>query len=189
VAACILAFWVFWFYSMPQTRLLLPIQPLGAALAALAVEGALAARSRILRLAVLATASVSTLVGLAGALAFARSYVPAALGIESRDPFLTRINWHYPALMAATARTPRGARVAVIGADNLYYLRREAAVLRERTTISELRQSGFSHLLAIGPCNDQHPGASALWTGEYALPASRLGGGVAGVVCASLEAL
>ena len=188
-AACILGFWVFWFYSMPQTRLLLPIEPLGAALAAVAVDWALTVRFRMVRLSVVATTGVSTLMGLAVALAFVRSYLPAALGFESRDAFLTRTSWHYPALAAATAWTPKGARVAVIGADNLYYLRRDAALVKEQTTVAELRKSGFSHLLTIGACNDRHPRMPVLWADEYKLPASRLGGGVAGVLCASLEVL
>jgi len=188
-AACILAFWAFWFYSTPQTRMLLPMFPVGAALAALAADAALAAKSRILRVAVVATATLSTLVGVIVALAFARSYAPAAFGIESRDAFLTRVSWHYPAYQAANARIPQGARVAVIGADNLYYLRREARIVDPKTTDAELRREGFSHLLAVRPCDDPRPRASVVWSGQYGLPASRLGGGVAEVVCAWIETL
>lgn len=187
--ACIAVFWVFWFYSMPQTRLLLPIFPFGAALVAAGVKGTLEGRSRSLRAAVLGMVSLSTLVGLAVALAFARTYVPAALGIESQDLFLTRMSWHYPAYAAANARLPSDARVAVSGANNLYYLRRRSTIVEEGTTAAQLREGGFTHLLAITDCDKPRPPAALLWSGRYPLPVSRLKGGVGATVCASLHAL
>ena len=189
VAALIATFWVFWFYSMPQTRLLLPIFPLGAALAATAVEGALAAASRILRVAVVAVAGFSVLVGLAVAVAFAVIYTPAALDFESRHAFLARTSWHYPAYLAANTLVPQGGRVAVIGAKNLYYLQRDATFIEDAVTRLDLRQAGFSHQLVIGPCGPQPPGHSLLWSGQYLLPSSRLVGRLGEVVCASIEAL
>ncbi|HMC93971.1 MAG TPA: hypothetical protein VKO16_04290, partial [Polyangia bacterium] len=187
--ACIVAFWVFWFYSMPQTRLLLPIFPFGAPLAAAAVKGPHGASPRIFRIAVVGMVSLSTLVGLAVALAFARSYAPAALGIESRNGFLTRMSWHYPAFAAANSRLPAEARVAVSGANNLYYLRRRSSIVGPDTPTGQLRHEGFTHLLAITGCDKPRLAGALLWSGRYPLPISRLTGGVGATVCASLQAL
>jgi len=190
-AGVLLSWWVMWFFSSPQTRLLLPILPIAAALASVGAVATLTAPERWLRRSGVALLVSAGGLGAIFALVAVKTYGPVALGRESRADFLTRMSWHFPAFEAANARLGPGARVAVVGADNLFYLRADAEAIREPATLAALRERGFTHVLDIRPCA-RPPGfvlepSARLWQGRYRLRASRMGGGEqAAETCADL---
>ena len=176
--------WAIWFFSSPQTRLLLPVLPAAAALASVGAVAALASSGIWLRRATIGILIASSSVGAAFSVSAVKTFGNAAIGRETRDVFLSRMSWHYLAFQQTNARLSRTAdqdnknRLAVIGADNLYYLRVPATTIRERPSLSELKALGFSHVLHIHPCS--LPGMrvpETLWQGRYRLILSRMGSG------------
>jgi len=192
-AACalLLSWWIMWFFSSPQTRLLLPILPTAAALASAGAVAVLGSPERWLRRAAVVLLGSAAILGAAFAVLAVRTYGPVALGLEDREAFLTRMSWHFPAFEATNARLGPGAgnRVAVVGADNLFYLRVPAETRPELEPAAVLRARGFTHVLDIAPCGrpSRLAASSILWQGRYRLRASRMGGGTqAEETCAEL---
>jgi hypothetical protein len=183
--------WAVWFYSSPQTRLLLPFLPAAAGLAAVGLNVAWTSGRRPLQLAAAAVVGIAVVEGLAAAALFAAISAKATVGLESPSSLLGRMSWGYPAYEAANERLPTDARVAVQGADNLYYLDRYARHVDESLSAEELRRQGFSHLLMMGDCPLAPSAAPArvAWEGSFPLRASRLMGGTRKQECARIEAL
>jgi hypothetical protein len=194
-SASLVLWWLFWFVSSQQARLLLPMAPLAAGVAAVGARWTLAAPSRLFRWAAVSTLSVAATVGLAVALLTATVTARAATGMESAAAFLRRNSWNYIAFEKANQLLPADARVAVIGsrANNLYYLDRPAMYFETAPSAPALRDLRLSHVLDIGDCpypalDGQLP-SQTLWTSQYALVRSRLQGGVNAMVCARLFAV
>jgi hypothetical protein len=190
-AGTLLVWWLFWFFSSQQTRLLLPVAPIAAALAAVGAGWALSSTARSVRWAAAGTLSLATAVGLAVALLAAAVNAPAAIGRQSAATFLRRTSWHYVAFENANRLLPADARVAVVGlgANNLYYLDRPAAFFESRPSLATMRAMNLSHVLDIDDCplpatNDA---GATLWSGAYPLVRSRLQGGVDRIQCARLR--
>jgi hypothetical protein len=191
-AGVITTWWLVWFFSSPQTRLLLPVLPTAAGVAAAGAVAALASAEKWLRRAATATLVCAAILGAGFAGQAVRTYGPAACGRESRAAFLGRMSWHYPAFAATNARLNASQRLAVIGADNLYYLEVSATAIREFESTESLGERGFTHLLTIHACSS--PMALIpprfLWRGRYRLRASRMAGGDLGEeTCAELGTL
>jgi 4-amino-4-deoxy-L-arabinose transferase-like glycosyltransferase len=190
-AACalVLSWWIMWFFSSPQTRLLLPILPTAAGLASAGAVAVLGSPERWLRRAAVVLLGSAALLGVAFAVLAVKTYGPVALGLEDREAFLARMSWHFAAFEATNARLGPRDRVAVFGADNLFYLRVPAETRRELETPAVLRERGFTHVLDIAPCGrpSRLAASSLLWRGRYRLRASRMGGGTQGEeTCAEL---
>jgi hypothetical protein len=183
VLCCLVAWWLVWFFSSPQTRLLLPIMPMAAGLAAVGVAACFSSRGALLRLGAAAILAIAAASALGMAALGAKLNVRVALGLESRDRYLEQNSWNYVAYEQTNALLPRDARVASVGlGNNLYYLNRDAHWLGNdsRSTL-ELRAAGFTHELTIFACPMfplDEPRRRVLAEGTYPLRASRLGGGV-----------
>ena len=194
-SASLLLWWLFWFVSSQQVRLLLPMAPVAAGLAAVGTRWALGAPSRLFRWAAASVLGVAATLGLAVALLTAAVNAPAATGVESASTFLRRNSWHYVAFEKANQLLPADARVAVVGygANNLYYLDRSAMYFETIPSAAVMRDLQFSHVLDIGECppaarSSQSP-SRMVWSGEYPVVRSRLRGGVTAMVCARLFAV
>jgi hypothetical protein len=173
MAALIGLYWIFWFYSSPQVRLLLPVLPVAAGLAAVGLEAALAS-GWLARGAGLATLLVSLAVGLGTAIISAKGSANVVAGRETRQAFLGRMSWDYPAFEQVNRRLGRDARLAVLGISHVYYLDPPVTQVY-RDDLQELRRAGFTHLLRVRFCSDgPFPDAPAvLWQGEYLRRGSR----------------
>jgi hypothetical protein len=186
----LLAWWVFWFYSSPQTRLLLPVLPVAAGLAGLGIHGALSSPRWMMRSMAIAVLVVAGVGGVGTAILSAVTYGRAALGLEPSELFLRRNSWHFHAYENANRLLPPDARVAVSGASNLYYLDRRAQHLKKDVSTESLKAQGYTHGLRVGDCAALAQLRSdpelVLWEGRYPLRLSRLRGGVAGEACARL---
>ncbi|MEA2698410.1 MAG: hypothetical protein QOI66_2681 [Myxococcales bacterium] len=194
-SASLVLWWLFWFVSSQQARLLLPMAPLAAGVAAVGARWALAAPSRLFRWAAVSALSVAATLGLAVALLTATVNARVATGMESASAFLRRNSWNYIAFEKANQLLPADARVAVVGirANNLYYLDRPVMYFETAPSAPVLRDLRLSHVLDIGDCphpaSDGQLPSQTLWTGQYALVRSRLQGGVNAIVCARLSAV
>jgi len=179
------AFWLFWFYSSQQTRLLLPILPLCAGLAADGFDRLESYRwpGRSARAAV----ALSIAVGLAAAAVVAKGSWKVVAGVEPRTAYLDRLAMDYPAFDQVNARLTDDAPVAVCGVPNVYYLRPRATIVSFEE-IPALAARGFAHLVWIGQCDGQRPAAGqVLWSGRYLRPGTRFQGtGRSTEVCAEL---
>jgi hypothetical protein len=187
--ALVLSWWIMWFFSSPQTRLLLPILPTAAGLASAGAVAVLGSPERWLRRAAVVLLGSAAMLGAAFAVLAVKTYGPVALGLEDREAFLTRMSWHFPAFEATNARLGPRDRVAVFGADNLFYLLVPAETRRELEPPAVLRARGFTHILDIALCGrpSRLAAASILWRGRYRLRTSRMGGGTQGEeTCAEL---
>jgi hypothetical protein len=188
VVFSIVAWWLLWFYSSPQVRLLIPILPAAAGLAGAAVTAAWAAPRLGPRLGVVCVLGVAVLGATASAGMYLRANGRAAVGLESADDYLLRTSWNYPAYLRANTSLPRDAKVASIGdGDNLFYLDRNAVWLgKTARSTADLQALGFSHELQISTCplpplDDGR--RVVLSEGAYVLPSSRLSGGVFAQEC------
>lgn len=192
-AASLALWWVFWFLSSQQTRLLLPVAPIAAGMAAVGARWALSAATRPLRWAAAGTLAVAGVFGVVVALLTATVNARAATGMESASTFLRRNSWHYIAFEKANQLLPADARVAVVGygANNLYYLDREALYFETAPAASTLRELHMSHVLDISKCPPPayDSDSSTLWSGAYTVVQSRLQGGIKSTVCARLSAV
>ncbi len=153
LAGLMLAWWVVWFFSSPQTRLLVPILPAAAGVASLAVTAAFRSPSRAVH------GAAAAVLALAGAGAFGMAALSVkvtsrvVLGLETPADYLRRSSWSYVAYDAANRRLPPEARVSVTGGGNLFYLDREARLAgHELRPAADLLAAGFTHELWIGPC-------------------------------------
>lgn len=193
IAGVLVAWWLIWFFSSPQTRLLLPIMPMAAGLAAVGVTACYASPSRMLRAAATLVLMLAA-AGAAGTAALnATLNLPVVLGRESTDAFLERNSWSYTAYERANALLPPDAVVASTGVGvNLFYLDRRASSLGKQQLRSsdELRARGFSHELLIWSCPLpplDDPTRKVWAEGTFPLRASRLNGGVHMQVCYRLS--
>jgi hypothetical protein len=193
-AASIGAWWIIWFASSPQTRLLLPVLPMAAGLAGVGFE---AVRKKgpgaayVLGILVLA---VTVLEGSAAAGLTTRMSARVVAGLESKDAYLERNSWNYPAYEQVNRLVPESAKLASIGSgNNLYYVRRNVEFLGpDEPTAARLRAAGFTHELWIGPClpaTRETAERRTMAEGAYDLRASRLTGGVFAHVCYRLSEL
>jgi hypothetical protein len=186
------AWWLIWFYSSPQTRLLVPILPPAAGLASVGMRAALEAGRKSLRLAAYTVVAIGIAGGVGMSAMFAAISANVALGIETEGDFLQRHSWHYVAYDKANGTLPRDAKVAVVDVNNLFYLERDARIfLKEYLPADTLRERGFTHKLSVVDC--PRPAAerpeAVLWEGNYPLRFSRTRGGVRNMACARLESL
>jgi hypothetical protein len=187
-AGVLFVFWVFWFYSSPQTRLLLPILPLGAGMAAAGFD-ALDDSGRWTRLAAQLTVLVSAAVGLATACVVVAGTAKVVSGAESRATYLRRMALDYVAYEQINRLLGPDARPAVEGAPSLYYLQPRGTLVRN-VEPSALAARGLTHLIWIDACDAKAPAKTEgkiLWAGRYLRPGSRFQGGAAAVErCAEL---
>jgi hypothetical protein len=192
LAATAGAWWLVWFLSSPQTRLLLPVLPLAAGLAGVGVSAALASSARSLRVLALGAVGIA-LIGAVGTSGLAATRdLGVVVGRESVDRYLERNSWNYDAYEAANRLLPAGARVAVQGVSNLYYLAPPSGEIELGPVPADvLRAKGFTHRLAIDECPGvpRPAGERVLWEGNYPLRASRLRGGFRIRECARLSEL
>ncbi|HVR61205.1 MAG TPA: hypothetical protein VMU50_04865 [Polyangia bacterium] len=195
-AAAVAVWWLFWFASSQQARLLLPLAPVAAGLASVGARWALEDRSlaRPIRWVTTAALAVSAGLGVAVALLTAATNAPAALSLESRTAFLRRNSWHFVAFEQANQLLPRDARVAVVGygANNLYYLQREATYFATAPGAEALHELRLTHVLDIRLCSApaRAPApdtARIIWSGSYPLVRSRLRGDADATACARLS--
>jgi hypothetical protein len=187
-AGVMLVFWVFWFYSSPQTRLLLPILPLGAGVAAAGFD-ALEDAGGWTRVAARLTVLVSAAVGLAAAGVVAAGTAKVVSGAESRATYLRRMALDYVAYEQINRLLGPEARPAVEGATNLYYLQPRGTIVQNEEP-SALAARGLTHLIWIDACDAKAPAKAEgkiLWAGRYLRPGARFQGGAAAVErCAEL---
>ena len=186
--AVVAAWWIIWFFSSPQARLLLPVLPIAAGLASVGMRAVLQAPSRALRWGAMAALAISAAGALGTGVLSASVHAKAALGLESADHFLETFSWNYVAYENANRLLPPDAKVAVKGASNLYYLERAAGFRDPRIPAAELRAQGYTHGLVVHECpfSPAVPPTPSLWEGSYPLRFSRLLGGVRTEVCARL---
>lgn len=192
VTACLVVWWLVWFYSSPQTRILLPILPPAAGLAAVGIGALLSSPRWSARAGALAVLGICCAGALGTAALYLRVNGRAALALDSADAYLSRHSWNYVAYQRANLLLPADARVASVGlGDNLYYLDRPAVWLGlELRSTGELQAGGFTHELLISGCPApplDDAGRAVLASGTYDLRASRLRGGVFGTVCFRLS--
>jgi hypothetical protein len=178
-AGVLFLFWVFWFYSSPQTRLLLPILPLGAGLGAAGFD-ALDGSGRWTRLATRLTVLTSVAVGLATAAIVASGTWRVVSGAESRATYLRRMAMDYAAYEQINRLLGPDARPSVQGATNVYYLQPRGTIVGGGQP-SALAARGFTYLIWIDACDAKPPEGRVLWAGRYSRPGSRFQGAMAAV--------
>lgn len=189
-AAAVATWWIVWFWSSPQTRLLLPVLPILTGLASVGLRAAIYSSRRALRFAAGAVVAIPVTAGLVAALVYVRLTGAVVLGLETKAQYLTRTSWNYVAFDHANRLLPADARIAVVGAYNLYYLDRAARWFATEPSSEELARGGFSHVLAVAPCGQPPTRSGAfLWTGDFPLIASRARGGTLATVCSWLWAV
>ncbi|HXU64800.1 MAG TPA: hypothetical protein VN962_24030 [Polyangia bacterium] len=191
VGAYALAWWLIWFYSSPQTRLLVPMLPMLAGLGAVAIDALLASR-RALRLVTVCILGVELTGGLAAAALYLRTAGPVVLGKESADSYLRRTSWNYVAYKLTEKLLPADARIAVTGsANNLYYFDRPAHWLGKLpVSTARLAAAGFEYELRVLPCPLEpldDPRRMVVSEGDFPLPASRAAGGIYAQACYRLS--
>jgi hypothetical protein len=190
VAILIGAYWVFWFYTSPQTRFLLPLSPLAAGLAGVGLEIALVSGVWT-RMASCAALLVSLGLGLGTALITARGSARVVAGLESRTEFLRRMAWDYKAFDEVNRLLGPETRLAVFGVPNVYYLKQQVTLVKN-VDVSTLMREGFSHLLRIYDCTTYAlpDGPEVIWHGMYQNRGARFQGGHADhQLCAQLTQL
>lgn len=192
LAGALLAWWLSWFFTSPQTRFLLPLAPIAAGIAGVAVTAAVTSGVRALRLAALGVVAVAMVEALGVSALGAARDAKVVAGLEGRSTYLERNSWNYVAFENANRLLPPDARVAAHGATNFFYLDARADDAGGRgESAASLRAAGFTHRLEIAPCPAAPTRAEerVLWEGSYGLRLSRLRGGVARQVCARLTEL
>ena len=185
--------WLVWYFSSPQTRLLLPVLPMAAGLASVGLRVIRDRGSRSVRI----LATVALMITAGGGLAIAALEVKMSakviVGLESDAEYLERNSWNYSAYEAVNRTVPEYAKVASVGAGhNLFYSDRTIRYLGEtERSLADLRGEGFTHELWIGSCplGPVGDGRRSLTEGTYPLRASRLIGGVFAKVCYRLSEL
>ncbi len=194
-AGIITAWWLIWFWSSPQTRLLVPIMPIAAGYVGAGFWVWFTSGSRVARGVAIAVLGIATAEGLGSAALSAKLNGKVVLGLEEPAAFLERNSWNYVAYEQANRLLPPEAKVAGTGAafwQNLYYLDRETS-FPGTTDVrpAELRRAGFTHALEITGCPlpPAVPAERVLTEGQYPLRASRLRGGVYSYSCYRISAL
>jgi hypothetical protein len=193
LGASIGAWWLIWFFSSPQARLLLPVLPMAAGLAGVGAQAIKVGGSKSARLVVGMLLAVTAGGGVAmGALAV-KTNARVVGGLETKDEYLERNSWHYLAYEKINQLLPTDAKVASIGlGHNLFYANREVRFLGDvEPPASQLRGAGFTHEIWIGDCPlaALDVGRRSLAEGTYPLRASKLLGGVFSRECYRLSEL
>ena len=185
--------WLVWYFSSPQTRLLLPVLPMAAGLASVGMRAVRDGGGRSVRILAAVAVMITAGGGLATAGLAVRMSAKVNIGLESDAEYLERNSWNYPAYEAVNRGVAEDAKVASVGAgNNLFYSDRTIRYLGEtERSIADLRREGFTHELRIalcplGPVGD---GRRILTEGSYPLRASRFSGGVFGLACYRLSDL
>jgi hypothetical protein len=193
VAASMALWWFIWYFSSPQTRLLLPILPMAAGLASVGVRAIATHGSRSLRVLTAAVVAIGVAGGLGTSALAIKTKAKVIAGLESEAQYLERNSWNYSAYEQVNRRLSANARVASIGlGHNLYYVDRDIRYLGEiPMSAGDLRTQGFTHELWTGSCPLEPIGAGrrSLAEGTYPLRASRLAGGVFAQACYRLSEL
>lgn len=114
---------VIWSSTFWLARLLIPAMAVGTVLVALALRH-LERPLPFARGAVLLILALWTTAALAQDSPTRRSFLPA-LGLESRDAYLSRMVASYPAVKFINERLPPAARILVLGESRVAYLRRD----------------------------------------------------------------
>jgi hypothetical protein len=190
-AAVVSTWWIVWFVSSPQVRLLLPVLPIAAGLAGAGMRTVLETSSRTLRRTALAILGVTLLGGLGSSILYLRLNAKVVFTFENARDYLGRNSWNYVAYDNGNRLLPPDARVAAEGVNNLYYLDRPARSFPDDFSHTELRKQGFTHLLSVADCPRTAPDSSepVLWEGTYPWVASRVRGGIFRQVCARLQSI
>jgi hypothetical protein len=188
VAAYAAAWWLVWFYSSPQTRVLIPILPAAAGLAAAGIGEGLATGRAALRALTLGIVAVAGLAALGTAALYLRAAAPVVLGRESVDAYLSRNSWNYDAYKTAERLLPGDARIAVTGsANNLYYFHHPARWLGKAVVpTADLAAAGFAYELRVINCPIEpldDPRRAVISEGTFPWRASRVAGGVYDQAC------
>ena len=185
--------WLVWYFSSAQTRLLLPVLPIAAGLASVGLRVIREQGSRSLRILAAAAIVITAGGGLATAALAVKMSAKVVGGLESDTQYLERNSWNYPAYQAVNRGVPAHAKVASVGhGNNLYYSDRTIEYLGEtERSVADLRAEGFTHELWIGSCplGPVGDGRRPLAEGTYPLRASRLSGGVFAQACYRLSEL
>jgi hypothetical protein len=181
--------WLLWFFSSPQTRLLLPIMPMAAGMAGTAFS--VLSRERWTAWSARAVVATALAAGLGAAALVARGSWRVAAGIEAREAFLRRMAWDYPAYEEINRRVGPNAKLAVLGATNLYYLEPPATIVYP-PDLPSLTERGFTHFVHVSRCGEPPPATpgDVIWRMRYQLPGSRFQGIPGGQeMCAELATL
>jgi hypothetical protein len=188
VGGILFAYWLFWFYSSPQTRLLLPILPMASGLISSAVDHF--ESDRWLRWTSRAVVATSVIVGLAAAALVARGSWRVVVGLESRTAFLRRTAADYSAFEQVDPFLGPQARLAVEGLPHVYYLNAPSTIVHAHD-VASLAGQGFTHFLWIGSCDRETAGpGEVLWKGRFLEPGSRFQRAVAASMkCGTLTRL
>lgn len=192
VAGYAAAWWLIWFYSSPQTRLLIPILPPAAGLAAAAVDELLASRHLALCGLTAVVLAVQITAGLLTSALYAGAAAPVVFGLESTDAYLRRNSWNYGLYKSTEVLLDPAAQVAVTGlANNLYYFHHQARWLgKDPVSTNQLAAAGFQYELRVSVCPMDpldEPHRLVLKEGTYSLRASRLAGGIYAQACFRLS--
>ena len=187
------SWWLVWYFSSPQTRLLMPVLPLAAGLASVGLRAIRDHGSGSIRILAAVAVMITAGGGLATAALAVKMTAKVTVGLESDAEYLERNSWNYWAYEAVNRRVPEDAKVASVGqGQNLYYSDRTIQYLGEtERSVDDLLGDGFTHELWIGPCPLGPIGdrRRSLAEGTYPLRASRLSGGVFAQACYRLSGL
>jgi hypothetical protein len=185
--------WLVWYFSSPQTRLLIPMLPMTAGLASVGVRAIRVQGSGGVRLLAAVALVITAAGGLATAGLAVRMSAKVIVGLESETEYLERNSWNYQAYEAVNRSLPEDAKVASVGeGHNLFYADRTIRYLGQpERSVADLRGEGFTHELWIGSCplGPLSDGRHSLVEGTYPLRASRLNGGVFAQACYRLSEL
>lgn len=185
--------WLVWYFSSPQTRLLLPVFPMAAGLASVGLRAIREHGRRSSRILAAVAIMITAGGGFATAALAVKMSFKVIVGLESDTQYLERNSWNYPAYEAVNRDVPEYAKVASFGlGDNLFYANRTVRYLgKTDRSVADLRGEGFTHELWIDSCplGRVGEGQRSLAEGTYPLRASRLRGGVLAQVCYRLSEL
>ena len=102
--------WLVWYFSSPQTRLLLPVLPMAAGLASVGIRAIRDQGSRILRILAAVTIMITAGGGLATAALAVKMSAKVIVGRESEAEYLERNSWNYWAYEAVNRDVPGGRK-------------------------------------------------------------------------------
>lgn len=174
----ILLFFLVWFYTSQQVRLLLPVVPL---LALWAAQGYthLGARGRITQVTTRVTLAAGLLFGIGVTAVYNVQFLPVVLGREPRADFLARKVLYYPEIRWMNEHLPPASRVC-LQTRMPYYLDRPFGLWTggplDRLRIEQLRGEGYTHFFVTNAGDLQQLrrlGLRELYANRSRLPISR----------------
>lgn len=176
---------VFWLASAHIARYLIPVQVIGAALAADAFARAIEGGA-LRRWGALAVTLGSIAVGTIDTLAYDRQFLPVVFGRETDDAYLSRTAWFYAVHQQVNREVPASARLLTDLAPTYYlnrpHVRARPEVFARADLATMLADGGFTHvLLHANPEAERWlsaiPGVKLLWTRDAENAYSRTFGG------------